>query len=117
MSVTVLYETILVFSTKNGEESVAALTERFKTLISQNAAVSAVDEWGKRRLAYPIKDETEGFYVLVRFRSAPDFPGELDRVLKITDGVLRSLIVKLDTEPEVPTEKTEDQPKEENADA
>jgi hypothetical protein len=62
MSVTGLYEAVLVFSTKNGEESVAALTERFKTLVSQNAAVSAVDEWGKRRLAYPINDEAEGFY-------------------------------------------------------
>ena len=109
MSVTVLYEAVLVFSTKNGEESVAALTERFKTLITQNAAVSAVDEWGKRRLAYPINDETEGYYVLIRFNSAPDFPGELDRVLKITDGVLRSLIIKLDAEPEapVPVEKIE----------
>jgi small subunit ribosomal protein S6 len=53
-----------------------------------------VDEWGKRRLAYLIDDQAEGYYVLVNFSANPDFPAELDRVFKITDGVLRTMIVK-----------------------
>ena len=100
MSVINSYEAVLVFSMKNGEESVAALVEKFKTLIEQNATIGTVDEWGKRRLAYLINDEAEGFYVLIKFRSEPEFPTELDRVLKITDGVLRSLIIKLEQEDE-----------------
>ena len=55
-----------------------------------------VEDWGKRRLAYPIEDQTEGVYTLVRFESKPDFPAELDRIYKITDGIMRSIIVCLD---------------------
>lgn len=87
------YETIAIFSLTEGEESVAALTERFKSLIEENATVNNVEEWGKRRLAYPINDENEGHYLFVEFTSAPEFPAELDRIYKITEGVLRSLIV------------------------
>ncbi|MBQ3069867.1 MAG: 30S ribosomal protein S6, partial [Clostridia bacterium] len=53
-------------------------------------------EWGKRRLAYLINDEAEGVYVLYNFVSTPEFPAELDRVAKITDGVLRSMIIRKD---------------------
>lgn len=87
------YETIMIFSTQQGEENVAALEAKFKTLIAENATVDKVEEWGKRKLAYPIHDEMEGHYLLVEFTSHPDFPAELDRVYKITDGVLRTLIV------------------------
>ena len=88
------YETILVFSVKGGEENTGALTEKFKALIESAGELDSVDEWGLRRLAYPINYETEGFYVLYNYKAEPDFPAELDRVIKITDGVLRSLIVK-----------------------
>lgn len=88
------YETIIVLSTKAGDEAVSALLDKFKTLIGENATVDSVDEWGKRRLAYPIDYETEGYYCLINFTSKPDFPAELDRVYKITDGVLRTIIVK-----------------------
>ena len=67
--------------------------EKFKALIEQNGTIDSVDDWGKRRLAYEIQDELEGYYVLVNFTCPPEFPAELDRVYKITDGVLRSLIV------------------------
>lgn len=90
------YETVLVLSTTLGEEGAAALLEKFKSLIEKNAQNVEVDEWGKRRLAYPINDETEAFYYLISFESEPSFPAELDRVYKITDGVLRTLIVKKD---------------------
>lgn len=87
------YESVVVFSVKNGEENITALTEKFKSLISENGTITNVEEWGKRRLAYPINDEAEGHYLFVEFSCAPEFPAELDRIYKITDGVLRSLIV------------------------
>lgn len=88
------YETIVVFSTKIGEEAVSAMVQKFKELIETNAILKNVDEWGKRKLAYLINKESEGYYVLYNFESTADFPSELDRIYKITDGVLRSLIVK-----------------------
>ena len=94
MSVKNSYETVAIFNTKLGEEGIAALVEKFKTLIEANGTIDSVEDWGKRRLAYEIEDETEGYYYLVNFTSDASFPAELDRVYKITDGVLRSLIVK-----------------------
>ena len=90
-NVTGKYESVLIVSLKSGEEAVAATVEKFKTLIEQNATLESVDEWGKRRLAYPINDETDGYYVLYNFESAPAFIAELDRIYKITDGVRRPL--------------------------
>ena len=87
------YETVMVLNTKLGEEGVNALVEKFKTLIEQNGTINNVDVWGKRRLAYAIEDETEGYYTLIDFTSNPDFPAELDRIYKITDGIIRSIIV------------------------
>ncbi|MBC5787665.1 MULTISPECIES: 30S ribosomal protein S6 [Clostridiaceae] len=87
------YETVIVLSTKIGEDGIQALVEKFKNLISKHGTLESVDEWGKRRLAYAINYETEGYYVLFNFESKPDFPAELDRIYKITDGILRSLII------------------------
>lgn len=86
------YEAMLVFSLKEGEEQAKALTEKFKTLIEKNGTIEKTDDWGKRKLAYEINYETEGYYIIFTFSSKPDFPAELDRVLKITDGVIRSMI-------------------------
>lgn len=88
------YETVVVFSLKNGEEAVSALVQKFKELIEKNAVLDSVDEWGKRKLAYLINKESEGYYVLFNFTSEAEFPAELDRIYKITDGILRSLIVR-----------------------
>ena len=74
-------------------EQVAALTEKFKTLVEQNSTAMEVEEWGKRHLAYPINDLNEGHYVLMTFNAAAAIPAELDRIFRITDGVMRSLIV------------------------
>ena len=87
------YETIFIADLALGEEGIAALVEKFKTLIETNGTIAKVDEWGKRRLAYAINDKNEGYYVLVEFESAPEFPAELDRIYRITDGVMRSLII------------------------
>ena len=88
------YETIMVFSLKKGEEAAKELVEKFKALIESNGTLESVDEWGKRKLAYLINYEAEGYYVLYNYESNPEFPAELDRIAKITDGVLRTLIVK-----------------------
>ena len=68
------YETVMVFSVKNGEESVNALVEKFNTLIADNATINKVDTWGQRTLAYPINDETVGHYVVVEFTYVPRVP-------------------------------------------
>ncbi|MCC8195906.1 MAG: 30S ribosomal protein S6 [Ruminococcus sp.] len=87
------YEAMVVFSTKAGDEVVAELVAKFKDMIEANGTLAEVDEWGKRKLAYAINYETEGYYVVYTFESKPDFPAEFDRVLNITDGVLRSLVI------------------------
>lgn len=87
------YETVMVFNTKLGEDGIKALIEKFNGLIEKNGTINEFQEWGKRKLAYAIEDETEGYYVLYNFTSKPDFPAELDRILNITDGILRSLII------------------------
>ncbi len=88
------YEVMMVFSLKNGEEAAVALKDKFQAMIEANGTIDSVDDWGKRRLAYLIEDEAEGYYVLVNFTAATEFPAELDRVFKITDGVLRTMIIK-----------------------
>ncbi len=87
------YETVAVFSLKAGEEKAKELVEKFKALIEANGTMEAVDEWGQRRLAYPINYETDGYYVLYTYEADVAFPAELERVLNITDGVLRHLVV------------------------
>lgn len=87
------YELVLVFSLLKGEEAVESLKTKFFELIKANGTLGEVEEWGKRKLAYPINYETEGYYVVAQFESNEDFPAELDRIINITDGVLRSLIV------------------------
>ena len=87
------YEVVYSIDPNQGEEAVAATVEKFKTLAEQHSSAVEVEEWGKRRLAYAIDYKTEGYYVLMSFSSDPSFPKELDRVLGITDGILRSMIV------------------------
>ena len=87
------YESVAVFSVKEGEEAAKNLVEKFKALIEANGTMEAVDEWGVRKLAYEINYETDGYYVLYTFESGVEFPAELDRIYNITDGVLRSIIV------------------------
>lgn len=87
------YEVVYIVDPRLSEEDTAAVVAKFKTLAEQNATAVEVDEWGKRKLAYPIKDQNDGYYVLMNFTSASDFPRELDRVLGITDGIMRSIIV------------------------
>ena len=87
------YETLFVISPELSEDATKALVEKFTGLIAENGELGEVSEWGRRRLAYPINDMTEGYYVLVNFKSASDFPAELERIFKITDGIHREIVV------------------------
>ena len=87
------YEVVYIIDPAQGEEAVAAIVAKLQALAEQHASNVVVDEWGKRRLAYAINYKTEGYYVLMSFTSAPEFPRELDRILGITEGVMRSMIV------------------------
>ena len=91
-----LYETVIVTSAKLGEEGSAEPVNRFKALIEEHGTVEGVDDWGKRRFAYPIQKQTEGYYTLINFQSSPEFTAELDRRYQITDGILRTIIIKRD---------------------
>ena len=90
------YEVVYIMDPALGEEAIAAMIEKFKALVETQGTVAAIDDWGKRRLAYPINDLNEGYYVLMSFDSDAAFPNELARVLRITDGVMRSQVVCLD---------------------
>ena len=87
------YEVVYIVDPALGEEAIAATVEKFKALVEQNGTLEEMEEVGKRKLAYEINYEGEGYYVLYNFESKPDFPMELERVINITDGVLRSIVV------------------------
>ena len=87
------YEAVYILDPNLGEEATAAMVAKFKDLVEANGTLSEIDEWGKRHLAYPINDLNEGYYVLMTFGSKPEFPRELDRIFRITDGVMRSMII------------------------
>lgn len=85
------YEVLYIIDPAQGEEGIKTLVEKFKAMVEAEGTLSNIDEWGKRRLAYPINDLTEGYYVLMNMETKPEFPAELERVMKITDGILRCL--------------------------
>ena len=85
------YEVLYIIDPAQGEEGIAALLEKFKAMVAAEGTLLSIDEWGKRRLAYEINDMTEGYYVLMNMETKPEFPAELERVMKITDGIMRCL--------------------------
>ena len=90
------YEVLYIIDPAQGEEGIAALVEKFKAMVEAEGTLSNIDEWGKRRLAYAINDLTEGYYVLMNMETKPEFPAELERVMKITDGILRCLVIAVE---------------------
>ena len=88
------YETLFVIDADLTEEATKALVEKFQKLIADNGEVTEVNEWGKRKLAYPINDKTEGYYVLINFKSEGTLPLELERIFGITEGILRSIVIR-----------------------
>ena len=90
------YEVLYIIDPAQGEEGIAALVEKFKAMVEAEGTLSNVDEWGKRRMADLVNDLAEGYYVLMNFESKPEFPAELERVMKITDGILRCLVIAVE---------------------
>ena len=89
--ITAKYEVLYIIDATIGEEATAALVEKFKAMVEAEGTLTNIDEWGKRRLAYPINDMAEGYYVLMNMETKPEFPAERERVMKITEGVMRCL--------------------------
>ena len=92
------YETMFIVDPAVGEDAVKATVDKFTGLISSSAELVEVTEWGKRRLAYPINDKPEGYYVIATFKADSSFPSELDRKFNIDETIMRSLITKLEFE-------------------
>lgn len=86
------YECMYIINPNLTEEETAAVVEKFKALVEANGTLDEMEEMGKRKLAYEINFISEGYYVLIKFTSNPDFPAELDRVFGITDSIMRSMI-------------------------
>ena len=92
------YECLFIVDTTNGDDAVKAKVEKFTGKIAANAEIVEVNEWGKRRLAYPINDKNEGYYVVATFKAEAGVPVELDRNYNIDENIMRSMIVKLEFE-------------------
>jgi small subunit ribosomal protein S6 len=89
------YETIIILDCESEEEAQKGLIERIKAVIEgAGGKIENIDEWGKKRLAYPINYKTEGYYVFIEFEAETDLPIELERIYRITDGILKGLIVR-----------------------
>ena len=110
------YECLFIVDVTNGDDAVRAKVDKFIERIKRNAEIVEVNEWGKRRLAYPINDMPEGYYTVVTFKAEPAFPAELERLYNIDESVMRSIVVKLEHEavakaeaaPEAPAETAEE---------
>ncbi|MBO5417137.1 MAG: 30S ribosomal protein S6 [Clostridia bacterium] len=89
----VKYEVMFIVNPELGEEAVKSTVEKFKALIEANGTIEEFSEWGKRTLKYPINDINEGYYALALFSAEPTFPAELERIFRITDGILRYLVI------------------------
>ncbi|MEG0872739.1 MAG: 30S ribosomal protein S6 [Clostridia bacterium] len=90
------YETVIILSASAPEEATVAFGEKMKELISQSGELTKVDEWGKKTLAYEIKKQKEGYYILFTFVAKPDFIFEFERILRLDEIVLKHMVIKLD---------------------
>ena len=90
------YETLYIISPTVDEEATKGLVEKFNNLVSGHGELEKVEEWGRKKLAYEVQDQKEGYYVLMNFSANPDFPAELERNFKITDGILKYMVIKKD---------------------
>ena len=88
------YETLFVVDPTIGEDAIKATVAKFTDLIAKNGTIENISEWGKRRLAYPINDIPEGYYVLVNFKSGADFIAELERIYRIDETIMRDIVVR-----------------------
>jgi small subunit ribosomal protein S6 len=88
------YESIFIVNSGIGEDAIRAAVEKIKALIEANATLDGIDEWGNKKLAYEVMKQKEGYYVLAGFTSNPEFPKELERIFRITDEIIKYIIIK-----------------------
>lgn len=89
------YEAVIILRANAAEEETVAFGEKMKELISSNGELTNVEEWGKRTLAYEIKKQTEGYYILFTFEAKPAFISELERVLRLDEIVLKDMVIRV----------------------
>lgn len=90
------YETIFIIDSTLEPDAIEAEKNKFIDIIKENGEIGEVEEWGKRKLAYSINFKSEGYYVLVNFKSNVEFPKELDRRYRIDEDILRTIIIRKD---------------------
>ena len=90
------YESIFIVSALLEDEKIQEIVTKVKNLVEESGQLEKFDEWGKRRLAYEIEDQKEGYYTLMHFSAEPVFPAELERIYKITEGVIKYIILRRD---------------------
>ena len=90
------YEVMFIINPALEEEKKEATVEKVKEIIAADGEVSKVDIWGMRKLAYPIQKKNEGYYVVIEFAASTELPKELDRRLRISDDVMRHIIINKD---------------------
>jgi len=91
------YQLLFIIENSLGDEAKTTLVDKFSDLIvSLGGTLTSVDKWGTRSFAYPIDYKTEGYYVLITFEAAPAVPAEVDRQMRINDGIIRQMITKKD---------------------
>lgn len=90
------YESVIILSTSATEEETVAFGEKMKNLISGNGELTNVEEWGKKTLAYEIKKQKEGYYILFTFAAKPEFISEFERILRLDEIVLKHIVIKKD---------------------
>ena len=88
------YESVIIINPNLEAESIKGLTEKFSNLINTDGNVSSVEELGKKKLAYEINKNKEGYYVVYKFEANPNLIQELERVYRITDEVIKFIVVK-----------------------
>ena len=110
------YETLFVVNPTIGDDAIKATVEKFTGLIAKNGSIENISEWGKRKLAYPINDIPEGYYVLVNFKSASDFIAELERIYRIDENIMRDIVVRSEEVKAVAPAAVEEVKAEETAD-
>jgi len=90
------YESVIILSANAAEETTVAFGEKMKELISANGELTNVEEWGKKTLAYEIKKQTEGYYILFTFTANPEFIAEFERILRLDEVVLKHMVIKIE---------------------
>ena len=88
------YEGVFIFLPSMEEEKRNQLLERLKGVIESDGSIIGVDEWGMRKLAYLIDDIGEGYYVIMNFEATPEVIDEVNRIVKITDSIMRHMIIR-----------------------